>query len=427
MMVLEPDLTWTGQRFERDVRVVVDDVGRIASLDAQDVQTTHRLAGRALLPGLVNVHSHAFQRGLRGQGERFPDGAGSFWSWREAMYRLVDGLGTADLRDLTRRAFREMVSAGITTVGEFHYLHHSKAAPDWQLDEAILAAAREVGIRLVLLEAFYRTGGIRAPLTGAQLRFDGCSVTEYWRRMDALERRLDRPRESLGAAPHSIRAAGLDELTQVCTEARSRGLVVHMHVGETTRETTDCLDVYGQPPLALLMSRIELDRRFTAVHGTHCSLAELEAFFQLGANLCLCPSTEANLGDGIPRLPRVFPGQLSLGTDSNARISLIEEMRWAEYGQRLARQQRGALVDGAGQVARTLLHAATAGGARSLGVEAGAIEPGLWGDFVEVDLGSEELEGWTTDTLLESFVFGASERSIARTWIAGRPLGRASA
>lgn len=427
MIVLEPDLTWTGDHFESGVRVAVDENGRFAAVSRSDsampgFETTHRLRARALLPGFVNAHSHAFQRGLRGHGERFPSGAGSFWTWREAMYGLVDGLGAPELCDLARRAFREMIAAGITTVGEFHYLHHTKGTFDWELDEAILTAAGETGIRLVLLEVFYRTGGIGAPLTGAQLRFDTRSAAEYWRRMDGLERRLDPSRQSLGAAPHSIRAASLEEIVQVCAEARARGLVVHMHVGETARETTDCRAVYGAEPLELLTSRIALDGGFTGVHGTHSPPPALDAFFQLGANLCMCPLTEANLGDGIPRLHRVPPGQLALGTDSNARISIVEEMRWAEYGQRLAEQRRGALTDGVGEVARTVFRAATSGGARSLGVQAGAIEPGLWADFIELDLGSRELEGWTADTLLESFVFGASERSIAGTWIAGRSI-----
>lgn len=421
MIVLEADLTWTKHGFEPGVRVAVDDSGRIASLGSPDLQTTHRLGGRALLPGFVNAHSHAFQRGLRGRGERFPSGAGSFWSWRDAMYGLIDGLGVTELRELSRRAFQEMVSAGITAVGEFHYLHHASGKLDWELDEVVLSAARDAGIRLVLLEAFYRTGGIGRPLAGVQQRFDSRSVSEYWRRVDALLGRLDPSRESLGAAPHSIRAASLDEIVEIHAEARSRGFVVHMHVGETVREILDCRAAYGLQPLELLTSRIDLDGGFTAVHGTHCPPSDLDVYFRSGANLCLCPLTEANLGDGVPPLLGVPSGQLALGTDSNARISFVEEMRWAEYAQRLVRQQRGALVDVGGEVARTLFHAATAGGARSLGLDAGVIEPGRWADFIEVDLGAQELEGWTADHLLEAFVFGASERSIASTWIAGRP------
>src|SRR5262245_35108402 len=159
MTVLEADLTWTGERFESGVRVAIGPDGRITGVGALKDAVGERLKGQALLPGFVNAHSHAFQRGLRGRGERFPAGAGSFWSWREAMYALVEELDAERLRALSLRAFREMLAAGITTVGEFHYLHHAKEG-DWALDEAVLAAAREAGIRLVLLEVYYRTGGI---------------------------------------------------------------------------------------------------------------------------------------------------------------------------------------------------------------------------------------------------------------------------
>jgi len=419
--VLEADLTWTGSRFESGVRVAIDAEGRIVDPSASAAPAAKRLVGRALLPGLVNAHSHAFQRGLRGRGERFPAGAGSFWTWREAMYGLVQTLGTSELRELTRQAFREMVGAGVTTVGEFHYLHHrAPGRVDWELDEAILDAARDVGIRLVLLQVFYRTGGIGKPLAGAQVRFDAGSVSEYWRQWDVLRSRLEGPRETLGVAPHSVRAATVEDLRIVHREARSRGAVVHMHVHETTREGADCREAYGLSPLQLLLERVEVGEGFTAVHGTHCAPTELDSLAQRGGTLCLCPLTEANLGDGIPRLGRIVPGQMALGSDSNARISLVEEMRWAEYGQRLAGERRGAIADDGGEVARTLFRAATAGGARALGVNAGAIEVGRWADFFELDLSSPELEGWTPETLLDSFVFGATERSIADTWIAGR-------
>ena len=419
MSVLEADLTWTGKRFEPGVRVEIGVDGRIAAVGALAARPTQRLSGRALLPGFVNAHSHAFQRGLRGQGERFPQGAGSFWTWREAMYALVDALDASRLRALARQAFREMLAAGITTVGEFHYLHHESGGTGWELDEVVLEAARETGIRLVLLEVFYRSGGIGKPLQGAQRRFDTRSIGEYWKQLDALARRLDGTRESLGVAPHSIRALSLDDLAAVHAEARARGLVVHMHVEETRQELADCRAAFGKTPLLLLLERLELERGFTAVHGTHSEPAELAQFLERGANLCLAPLTEANLGDGIPRLPAGSAG-LALGTDSNARISMLEELRWCEYGQRLAREQRGVLVDAAGEVARNLLAAATAGGARSLGIEAGAIERGRLADFVELDLGSEELAGWTPETLLESLIFGAGNRSLAATWVGGR-------
>ena len=359
MTVFEADLTWTGARFEPGVRVAVGADGRITALGALREPPNERLRGRALLPGFVNAHSHAFQRGLRGLGERFEQGAGSFWSWREAMYALVEELDAARLRALSLAAFREMLAAGITSVGEFHYVHHGTSGADWALDEAVLDAARESGIRLVLLQVYYRTGSIGKPLAGAQLRFDARSFEHYWRRMDELARRLEPARQSLGAAPHSIRAASPDEIARVQAEARARGLVVHMHLEETRKEIEDCRAAFGRTPVELVSERLELDAGFTAVHGTHTGVERLGAFLDAGANLCLCPLTEANLGDGIPELARGPTQGLCLGTDSNARISMLEEMRWAEYAQRLARERRGVLADGEGQVARVLLDAAT--------------------------------------------------------------------
>ena len=420
MTVLEADLTWTGERFEPGVRIAIAPDGRISAVGALSESPRERLNGQALLPGFVNAHSHAFQRGLRGRGERFPSGAGSFWSWREAMYALVEELDAERLQALSARAFREMLAAGITTVGEFHYLHHGKDGADWALDEAVLAAAREAGVRLVLLEVYYRTGGIGKPLERAQQRFDGRSLEEYWRQVDSLAQRLDPSHASVGVAPHSIRAVELEELAELHARARKRRMVVHMHVEETQREIQECRAAHGRTPMELLAARLDLDAGFTAVHATHTAPEQLGFFLNSGANLCLCPLTEANLGDGTPVLGRVPRDGLALGTDSNARISMLEEMRWAEYGQRLAREERGVLVDEHGEVARRLLAAATLGGARALGVRAGAIEVGAWADFVAVDLAAPELAGWTGETLLEGLVFGASERALAGTWVGGR-------
>lgn len=419
MKVFEADWTWTGARFEAGVQLAVDAAGRLSEVGALARLPDERLRGQALLPGFVNAHSHAFQRGLRGLGERFPDGAGSFWSWREAMYRLVDSLDERALVELTTRAFREMLAAGITTVGEFHYLHHPSSGPDFALDRAILAAARASGIRLVLLGVYYRTGAIGKPLEGAQRRFDGRSLAAYWKNHEALARELEPATESLGVAPHSIRAVPLAELAPLVREARARGLVVHMHVEETQKEVEDCRAALGRRPLELLAEHALLDAGFTAVHATHTAADGFAALAAAGARVCLCPTTEANLGDGLPALVEPPGLELALGTDSNARISFLEELRWAEYGQRLRGERRGALVDARGAVAARLLAAGTRGGARALGLAAGAFEPGNWADFVAVDLGASELAGATPDTLAEALVFGAGERALAGTWVGG--------
>jgi formimidoylglutamate deiminase len=429
---LEADLTWTGDAFERGVQVKIDGEGRITALkrtaDAEGpAEPVERLAGRALLPGLVDVHSHAFQRGLRGHGETFPAGAGSFWTWREAMYALVERLDAEEFRTLCLQAFRELRSAGVTSLGEFHYFHHGKfhhgkEGVDFAYDELVLEAAAEAGLRLVLLNTYYRTGGIGQPLAGGQRRFATPSPAGYWEQMDRLAGRLASPLQSLGAVVHSVRAASLEDLTAVHEEAQRRGLVFHMHVEEQRKEIEDCLAAYGRTPMALVNERLSVSDRFTAIHCTHSAPEDMDRFGAAGGNVCLCPLTEANLGDGIADVPRMRAAGagLCLGTDSNARLSILEEMRWMEYAQRLGSESRGALRAGPeGEVARTVFRAATEGGARSLGLPVGRIAAGCWADFLAVDLAAPALAGWTAETLLDALIFGAGNEALAATCVGG--------
>ena len=222
--VFEADLTWTGERFDPGVQIAVGDDGRIEAVGPLGRQPTVQMAGRALLPGFVNTHSHAFQRALRGRGERFPQGAGSFWTWRDAMYALADSLDRETAYALYLQAFREMRDAGIATCGEFHYLHHTGEGSDYEYDELVLDAARTAGIRLALLNAFYTTGGIGRPLEGAQRRFESKDAQAYWSQMDRLTARCDPRLQTLGVVAHSIRAASLDAIAALHAEARRRGL-----------------------------------------------------------------------------------------------------------------------------------------------------------------------------------------------------------
>ncbi len=426
--VLEADLTLTPSGWERGVRVAVHPDGTIRSVDrgaaspAGTASPPVRLAGKALIPGFVNAHSHAFQRGLRGRGESFPEGAGSFWSWREAMYSLVERLDPDAAYDLSRQAFGEMRGAGITSVGEFHYLHHDRSGRGYAMDEAVIRAAADAGIRLVLLFTAYHSGGFGEPLQGGQLRFCTGDASEFWGQIDALQRLLDPSCQTLGVAAHSIRAVALDEIAALHEESVRRGLVFHMHLEEQRAEIEACLAHYGATPLSLLNDRLEVDARTTLVHCTHSEPLELARFLAAGGNVCLCPLTEANLGDGLADLPLLLEkGEgVSLGTDSNARISMLEEMRLLEYGQRLRSAARGIARNAAGAVAPVLLDCATARGARSLGLDAGAIAPGLAADFAVVDLGHPSLAGWDEDSLLAALIFGASDGAIAGGIVGGK-------
>jgi formimidoylglutamate deiminase len=367
----------------------------------------------------VDAHSHAFQRALRGSGEDFPSGAGSFWTWRQAMYALVESLDRASLRRISAQAFAEMRDAGITTVGEFHYVHHEREG-DFALDEAIVQAAADAGIRMVLLYCFYATGAPGRPLEGGQRRFATTSVDQYWRQLDRVAGYLDPKTQTLGVAPHSIRAASPDDIGLLYAEARRRNLPVHLHVEEQRREIEESVAAYGRPPMAVILDAVD-GGAFTAVHCTHTGDADMARFLDAGGIACLCPLTEGNLGDGIPRLDRAHAAgdRLAIGTDSNNRLAMLEELRWLEYGQRLRGELRGALPDPAGDVAPTLLAAATTGGARALALPAGRIATGCWADFVAVDLDAPALADVSRERLLAALVFGVGNGAIAGTYVGG--------
>ena len=417
-LVIHPELTWTGDRFESGRQIVVEPDGTIGDIGVitESVTDHGTWPDRAVMPGMVNAHSHAFQRGLRGRGELFPGTAGSFWTWRETMYELVEAMDEPTIYGLSHRAFTEMLRAGITTVGEFHYLHHDRTGSSYAFDEVVLRAAADAGIRIALLNVFYKTGGIGAALQGGQRRFWTASLDEYWSQIDSLGGVLEPRTQTLGVAAHSIRAVPLDLLTALHEESRRRGLVFHMHVEEQPAEIADCVAAYGTRPMALLNSRLAIDERFCAVHCTHTAPADMEAFVAAGGTVCVCPLTEANLGDGIPDLPR----RVSLGTDSNLRISFVDEMRLLEYAQRLKTGSRGVFVDDAGRCGAALWRAATVNGARALGVDAGELRAGAAADFITLDLTAPALAGWTPETLLDSFVFGAGSEVIAEVYVGGQ-------
>ena len=415
--VIEADYTWTGQGFERGIQVVINPDGSIARVGKLGLNPVRHLASQALLPGMVNAHSHAFQRGLRGRGERFPEGGGSFWSWRDTMYRLVEELDEDRFHRLCVQAFREMLDSGITTVGEFHYVHHTSGTHDYAFDRLILDAALKAGIRIVLLNAFYRSGGIRQALSPAQSRFESVSLDAYWEELDRLGSMLEPTTQRLGAVAHSIRAASLDEIAALHEEATRRGLSFHIHIEEQRQEIEEALTAYGRRPLALLNELFLTAGNVTGVHCTHSHTEDMDRFLEKGGRVCVCPLTEANLGDGIPQLGRAYTagGRLSLGTDSNAIIAMPEEMRWLEYGQRLTRESRGVFRGGGGFVARELFEIATAGGAGALGLETGLIRNGAPADFFTLDLNAPVLAGCDEETMLDALVFGAGTDAVRAT------------
>jgi len=420
--IIQADLTWTGKRFERGIKVAVDDDGRIESVGTSDVKPTKLLKGKALLPGMINAHSHAFQRGLRGRGEIFPQGAGSFWTWRQAMYGLVEKMTEEQIYELSVRAFREMLSAGITTVGEFHYLHHDESCSGYAFDEVVLKAASDSGIRIVLLNVFYNTGGFGQSLEKAQKRFGSTSLEKFWAQIDHLETIIDKSTQSLGVVAHSLRAAEIDDIAALHQEAKKCGLVFHMHIEEQRKEIEDCVAHYSKRPMQLINERLSIDDAFTAVHCTHTNPNDMKEFLAAGGNVCNCPLTEANLGDGIADIPAIINnnGPICLGTDSNARISFIEEMRWMEFVQRLAREKRGVCTDDSGNCANSLWQMATTNAAHSLAIQAGQIQSGCVADFVTLDLEHQSIAGFSNETLLEAIIFGSGTSVVVETCVNGK-------
>ncbi|MCX4244359.1 formimidoylglutamate deiminase [Paraliomyxa miuraensis] len=331
---------------------------------------TRDLGPVALLPGLVDAHSHAFQRAIRGATHRRgASDPSSFWSWREAMYRCAEGLTPEGLYEITRQAYAEMLAAGITCVGEFHYLHHQPGGRPYddpnELSWQVLRAAADTGIRVVMLEVLYlRAGHGREPLP-EQRRFCDADVDAYLRRVDDLRTRG----VELGLAPHSIRAVPRPALEAVAGYGLSHGLPLHTHLGEQPRENHECHAEHGHSPAQVFADAgyCQRSRAFTAVHAVHTDAADHRLLAH--QHVCACPTTEADLGDGIvPAVELREAGiELSLGSDSNAVIDLIQEARLLEMHERLRGQARLRLCDGLGSVGPVLLRMATEGGASSLG------------------------------------------------------------
>jgi formimidoylglutamate deiminase len=420
--VIEADLTWLNGAFEPRIQVVTNSSGQIEQVGFLDLQPTMRLEGKALLPGMINAHSHAFQRGLRGFGETFPRRAGSFWTWREAMYELVGCLEAEEFQNICRVAFEEMMRHGITTVGEFHYFHHGPTAPDLLFDDLVLAAAADAGIGIVLLETFYAHGGFGEPLSGGQNRFATPDVSSFLKHVGTLREKCNPKMQQIALAAHSLRAAEPDEIAALLAYAKKQDMVLHIHVEEQRQEIDACVKAHGMTPIELLLDRDFLSPTVTLVHCTHTSADVIERVAKTGASICICPTTEGNLGDGIADVPAMVKAKaaICLGTDSNARISMNEEMRWLEYVQRTRHETRGVVVNEAGQNAPKLFECATTAGAKSLGIRAGKIASGNSADLIVIDTQGISLLGATAETLMPAFVLGADRGSITHTCVAGQ-------
>lgn len=413
------------------VEMTVDEGGRIAKIErnSQPSAGADRVAGTAI-PGIPNLHSHAHQRAIAGRGERSGSGGDSFWSWREAMYAAVAGLDPDAFEAVATFAYVEMLKSGFTAAAEFHYLHHDRDGRPFadraEMAHRVVAAARAAGLPVALLPVYYAASG-----------FGGTAPTAGQRRfvhdLDGFQSLLSDLRAAygtagdvtVGLAPHSLRAVPgrqLKDLVQEATEGP-----IHIHIAEQTREVDDCLDHTGRRPVAWLLENLPVDGRWCLVHATHVTPDEVAAMAAAGCVVGLCPTTEANLGDGF------FPaeefqakgGAFGIGSDSNSSVSPVEELRWLEYGARLRTHRRTVLSGGSGRSnARTLFDAAAGGGAQACGMAAGRLEVGRRADVVVLDDAHPLLAARADDGLLDGWIFAGNAPLVRHVYIAGRAVVR---
>jgi len=431
-----PDLVYTGKEFKNNLIVTADAEGRVARLaPANQGEEVVRLSNRALLPGLVNAHSHAFQRVIRRRTEhRTADSTDSFWTWREMMYSAAARLTPEDLYDAARMAFMEMALSGITTVGEFHYLHNQADGSPYDdpnlLAKQVVRAAREVGLRIALLRVAYARAGYQVAANPRQSRFIEATPDLYLTNVEKLRTDLTSMSGEawVGVAPHSVRAVALDHLKAVVEYGNQANLPVHMHVAEQPAEVSACIAEHGRSPVALLESEGLLSDRFTGVHVIHITAKAARMIAAAQAMVCACPTTERNLGDGVVPIDLLLAENInvSLGTDSQTQIDLLEDARELEYHLRLQKMGRAVLSqpddEDQSALAARLFACATINGARSLGIAREPLEAGSGADFFTLDLDDPSVAGATLDALLATVVFSLNKSAVRDVVVAGKQI-----
>ncbi|MDD9984468.1 MAG: formimidoylglutamate deiminase [Gammaproteobacteria bacterium] len=425
MEVLWAEQALAADGWQRDVRVALDGNGRIAAIDSGCPPQGYRVG--ILLPAPVNLHSHAFQRAMAGLTEqRGPDPRDSFWTWRRLMYRFLERVGPDEFESITAFAQMQMLEAGFAAVAEFHYVHHQPGGTPYdrlaELSNRVVAAASDTGIGLTLLPVLYSHGGCGAkPLRPGQLRF-GNSPDRFARlREDAgTALRALGADARLGVAIHSLRAVDPEGVAFAAELAPHEPM--HIHAAEQTAEVEEVEAWLGARPVEWLLANAAVDDRWCLVHATHTTARETATLAGSGAVAGLCPITEASLGDGIFDGASYHGqgGKFGVGTDSNIRISLAGELEMLEYSQRLRDRARAVLARSGVSTGRTLFESAVRGGAQAAMRDAGALAPGRLADLVALDSRAADLVGKQGDTLLDSFIFAAGDRTITDLWSAGR-------
>ncbi|SEI38994.1 formimidoylglutamate deiminase [Frateuria terrea] len=413
---------WQGDGWSREGIFGVDAEGMLQAVEDGPAETL----GSWVLPGMPNLHSHAFQRAMAGLAERRGRMDDSFWSWRETMYAFAAAIGPDDLKAIAAQLYVEMLKAGYTQVCEFHYLHHQPGgapyAPAEAMSLALVEAAREAGIALTLLPVLYMRGGFDGRPLGARQRRFGHEVDGYLRLLESL-RELEAADLRVGIALHSLRAVPEDAMQAVLASGPAREGPIHIHIAEQLGEVQDCLSIRGARPVEWLLDHADVGARWCLVHATHLSEDETARLARSGAVAGLCPTTEANLGDGLFPLVDYIDagGVLGIGSDSHISVSPVEELRWLEYGQRLASRHRNVAARHEGaSVGQTLWRAALQGGAQVAGLPIGALQPGHRADLLVLDDGSPLLAAREAPALLDSFIFAGNTPLVRDVMSGGR-------
>lgn len=426
---------WLRGAWARNVLLSVDDHGAWCGIEPDSPQPADPSVGVVngpLLPSLVDAHSHAFQRAIAGLTEFRGVSGGAvsddFWSWRERMYSVAQRITPAQLESIAALLYAELLAGGYTQVCEFHYLHNAVAgrpyADPLDMSLALVRAAQRVGIGLTLLPALYMRSGFGAPgLRDDQRRF--ASTPDSVRRLvdQAQAQTATLPDVNVGVAVHSLRAANAAAIAEVAAFAAERQLPIHVHVAEQMQEVRDCMAHTGQRPIAWLVDQLPVDSRWNLVHATHATADELQAVGASGASIVVCPSTEANLGDGVFDLPHYAAsgGRWSIGSDSHVSRRWSEELRLLEYAQRLTLQRRNVAAQSArvASCGAALFEAALNGGETATGRALGAIEVGRRADFLVLDQRCAALLGVPDTQLLDALVFSSPDAMIAEVYVAG--------
>jgi len=433
-----PEMLYVEGRAQSGIGLLVDESGLVAGLAALDSAPPEAeviyLRGKALFPGLANAHSHTFQRLFRGRAEGRAAGGDTFWTWREQMYRAAAFVSPEDAYDVARAAFLEMVCAGITLVGEFHYLHRDSSGGAYGdanlLGHQVVAAAQSVGLRICLLRSAYFRAGFELPPHPGQRRFYE-KPEEYLRNLDDLAAKyVGVENVTVGAAPHSIRAVPLDRLREIAGAADSLwNMPLHMHISEQIGENAACQGEYGLTPVSLVREHGILTPRTTLIHAIHLADEEFVTVAASGATICSCPTTERNLGDGI--FPADTAARLGIpvafGTDSQAQIDIFEDARQLEYHLRLQQQQRGILDAKAREgwatqesIESLLFRSASARGYVSLGLSGGSLAAGQPADFFTVDLNDLSILGMGEESLAAQAVFSLEKSAVRDVVVQGK-------